>query len=54
MNKTFKENISAYEAILIKKAMKKAKENKTEAANILNIKRTTLIQKLKRIELREA
>ena len=50
MNMNLKKNVGEYEAKLIKRAMRKAKGNKTAAAGILNIKRTTLIQKLKRLE----
>jgi len=45
-----KKNVGEYEAKLIKRAMRTAKGNKTAAATILKIKRTTLIQKLKRLD----
>lgn len=53
MNIALKQNLSDYESKLIKRAMRQAKQNKTEASKILNIKRTTLIQKMKRLEIYE-
>jgi len=44
----FKELINDYESQLIIQAMKMSKGNKKEAANLLNLKRTTLLEKIKK------
>ena len=44
----FKELINDYESQLIIKAMKMTKGNKKEAAKLLNLKRTTLLEKIKK------
>lgn len=40
-----------YERTLIQSAMTRAKGNKSEAARVLNLKRTTLLEKLKRLDI---
>ena len=47
----FKELINDYEAQLIIKAMKMTDGNKKEAAKLLNLKRTTLLEKIKKKNL---
>ena len=47
----FKELINDYESQLIVKAMKMTKGNKKEAATLLNLKRTTLLEKIKKKNL---
>lgn len=47
----FKELINDYETQLIVQAMKTAGGNKKEAARLLNLKRTTLLEKIKKKEL---
>ena len=47
----FKELINDYESQLIIKAMKISKGNKKEAAQLLNLKRTTLLEKIKKKNL---
>jgi DNA-binding NtrC family response regulator len=47
----FKEIINDFETQLIVQAMKMTKGNKKEAAKILNLKRTTLLEKIKKKEL---
>ncbi len=47
----FKEIINDFEKQLIVQAMKLARGNKKEAARILNLKRTTLLEKIKKKEL---
>ncbi len=49
----FKELINDYESQLIIKAMKMTKGNKKEAAKLLNLKRTTLLEKLRKKTYRE-
>ncbi|RUM44319.1 MAG: sigma-54-dependent Fis family transcriptional regulator, partial [Desulfocapsa sp.] len=44
----FKELINDYESQLIIQAMKMSKGNKKEAAKLLNLKRTTLLEKIKK------
>ncbi len=44
----FKELINDYESQLIVQAMKMSKGNKKEAAKLLNLKRTTLLEKIKK------
>lgn len=44
----FKELINDYESQLIVQAMKMSNGNKKEAANLLNLKRTTLLEKIKK------
>lgn len=44
----FKELINDYESQLIIQAMKMSNGNKKEAANLLNLKRTTLLEKIKK------
>ncbi len=44
----FKELINDYESQLIIKAMKMTRGNKKEAAKLLNLKRTTLLEKIKK------
>ena len=50
MNLDFKKVVSECEKRMINEAMFLAKDNKTEAAKKLGIKRTTLVMKLKRID----
>jgi len=47
----FKELINDYESQLIIQAMKMSNGNKKEAAKLLNLKRTTLLEKIKKKEL---
>ena len=47
----FKELINDYESQLILQAMRMTKGNKKEAAKLLNLKRTTLLEKIKKKEL---
>jgi len=47
----FKKLINDYESQLIIKAMKMTKGNKKEAATLLNLKRTTLLEKIKKKNL---
>lgn len=47
----FKKLINDYESQLIIKAMKMTKGNKKEAAKLLNLKRTTLLEKIKKKKL---
>lgn len=47
----FNELINDYESQLILQAMKMTKGNKKEAAKLLNLKRTTLLEKIKKKEL---
>jgi DNA-binding NtrC family response regulator len=49
----FKELINDYEAQLIIQAMKMTKGNKKEAAKLLNLKRTTLLEKIKKKNLQD-
>lgn len=49
----FKELINDYEAQLIIQAMKMTNGNKKEAAKLLNLKRTTLLEKIKKKNLQE-
>ena len=47
------DNVKELEIRLIKKAMELAKGNKAKAANILNIKRTTLYYKLNQYDIKD-
>ena len=49
----FKKLINDYESQLIIKAMKMTKGNKKEAATLLNLKRTTLLEKIKKKNLQD-
>ena len=42
--------IEEFERTLIRAALKRADGNKTAAANLLRLKRTTLVEKLKRMD----
>ena len=42
--------VSTFEHGLIRRALERTKGNKRQAADLLHIKRTTLIEKLKRLE----
>ena len=42
--------VSNFEHTLIKRALERASGNKRLAADLLHVKRTTLIEKLKRLE----
>jgi transcriptional regulator with PAS, ATPase and Fis domain len=42
--------VSAYELALITRALERTSGNKRQAAELLHVKRTTLIEKLKRLE----
>jgi len=46
---SLKQQVDDYEKNLIESAMKECNGNKTEAAKLLNMKRTTLVMKLKKI-----
>jgi DNA-binding NtrC family response regulator len=50
----FDRYISGVELSLIKRSLEKTRGNKRQAAKLLNLKRTTLIEKLKRLEPRAA
>ena len=45
--------ISDVELSLIKQSLERTQGNKRQAAKLLNLKRTTLIEKLKRLEPRD-
>ena len=47
----FNTEVSALERELILQSLKKSGGNKKQAAKLLNLKRTTLIEKLKRLDL---
>ena len=49
----FEHYISSVELSLIKQSLERTRGNKRQAAKLLNLKRTTLIEKLKRLEPRE-
>ena len=49
----FERYISNVELSLIKQSLERTQGNKRQAAKLLNLKRTTLIEKLKRLEPRE-
>ena len=53
-----KEGTAAYiegiELSLIKRSLERTRGNKRQAARLLNLKRTTLIEKLKRLEPNQA
>lgn len=49
----FKELINSFETELILQAMRKSEGNKKEAARLLGLKRTTLLEKIKKKELNE-
>ena len=49
----FEHYISNIELTLIKRSLERTGGNKGQAARLLNLKRTTLIEKLKRLEPRE-
>jgi transcriptional regulator with PAS, ATPase and Fis domain len=46
----FERYISGIELSLIKRSLERTRGNKRQAAKLLNLKRTTLIEKLKRLE----
>ena len=50
MTYDLKKDVDDYEAARISVAMSRCDQNKTEAAKMLGIKRTTLLMKLKKIE----
>ena len=47
----FERYIEAVELSLIRRSLERTQGNKRQAAKLLNLKRTTLIEKLKRLEL---
>jgi transcriptional regulator with PAS, ATPase and Fis domain len=49
----FEHYVSNVELSLIKQSLERTQGNKRQAAKLLNLKRTTLIEKLKRLEPRE-
>jgi transcriptional regulator with PAS, ATPase and Fis domain len=49
----FEHYVSGVELSLIKQSLERTQGNKRQAAKLLNLKRTTLIEKLKRLEPRE-
>ena len=49
----FEHYVSNVELTLIKQSLERTQGNKRQAAKLLNLKRTTLIEKLKRLEPRE-
>ena len=49
----FEDYISNVELTLIKQSLERTRGNKRQAAKLLNLKRTTLIEKLKRLEPRQ-
>jgi DNA-binding NtrC family response regulator len=49
--KTFNDRIRAYEIAMIKRALSDAGGNKSRAAKALGMKRTTLIEKMKKLEI---
>jgi DNA-binding NtrC family response regulator len=44
------ELVTTFEHTLIRRALERTRGNKRQAADLLHIKRTTLIEKLKRLE----
>jgi DNA-binding NtrC family response regulator len=46
----FERYISGIELSLIKRSLERTRGNKRQAARLLNMKRTTLIEKLKRLQ----
>ena len=46
-----KEAVMAYEVALIKQALEQTSGNKNQAAQLLNINRTTLVEKIKRLKI---
>ena len=44
----FKRNVEEFENILLRYALEKTKGNKRQAAKLLGLKRTTLIEKIKK------
>jgi transcriptional regulator with PAS, ATPase and Fis domain len=49
----FERYVSGVELSLIKRSLERTQGNKRQAAKLLKLKRTTLIEKLKRLEPRE-
>ena len=50
----FERYIEGIELSLIKRSLERTRGNKRQAARLLNLKRTTLIEKLKRLEPHQA
>jgi DNA-binding NtrC family response regulator len=50
----FERYIGGLELAIIKQSLERTRGNKRQAAKLLNLKRTTLIEKLKRLEPRAA
>ena len=50
----FEQYIAAVELSLIQRSLERTRGNKRQAARLLNLKRTTLIEKLKRLQPGEA
>ena len=50
----FERYIEGIELSLIKRSLERTRGNKRQAARLLNLKRTTLIEKLKRLEPNQA